>query len=73
MLSPPGRQLLNWARKAALMNEDEFTTEYSSFSATARKQIGLLYVEIFPFELVCQMLSRTCLKKYLVPNMPKYL
>ena len=40
MLTNPGRQLLNWARKAALMTEDEFTTEYHSFSATARKQIA---------------------------------
>jgi hypothetical protein len=35
-----GRQLLNWARTAALMTKDEFTAEYSSFSATSRKQIA---------------------------------
>jgi hypothetical protein len=29
MLTNPGIRLLNWARKAALMTEDEFTTEWA--------------------------------------------
>jgi hypothetical protein len=35
MLTNPAKQLLNWARKAALMNEDDFSKEYNAFSATA--------------------------------------
>jgi len=40
MLTNPAKQLLNWARKAALMNEDDFSKEFNDFSATARKQMA---------------------------------
>lgn len=40
MLTTQAKQLLNWARKASLLNEEEFTKEYNEFSATARKQIA---------------------------------
>ena len=40
MLTNPAKQLLNWARKAALMNEDDFSKEYNDFSAAARKQMA---------------------------------
>ena len=40
MLTNPAKQLLNWARKVALLNEDDFSKEYNDFSATARKQMA---------------------------------
>jgi hypothetical protein len=40
MLTAQAKQLLNWARKIAIMNEDDFSTEYNEFSATAKKQIA---------------------------------
>ena len=47
MLTNPAKQLLNWARKAAVMNEDDFSKEYNDFSATARKQITQCQPNVF--------------------------
>ena len=67
MLTNEAKQLLNWARKAALLNEEEFTKEYNEFSATARKQIA-------SFPLINSM-ARVCTFPWIpsiTRNLPNY-